>query len=148
MADESDSPLSSPPESEIKVREAGPPDNGDNTAQPSSSSKSPLRKKVKLSRSRRSSSGHGEEERPERDEIVVHASDEGGQRASSKRKIIPASKSAPAKKPRRAPILLKKSAKDKKWEGPSAYTDEKSPLASADLRVSVFPPLLFWGSIC
>ena len=32
----------------------------------------------------------------------------------------------------------RKSAKEKKWEAPSVYTDPKSPLANADLRVS--PP--------
>lgn len=33
----------------------------------------------------------------------------------------------------------RKSAKEKKWEAPFVYTDEKSPLVNVDLRVRTFP---------
>lgn len=45
----------------------------------------------------------------------------------------------PAKKPA---MPTRKSAKDKKWEAPFVYTDEKSPLTEADLRVSIHPAFL------
>jgi len=46
----------------------------------------------------------------------------------------------PAKKP--ATSTTRKSAKDKKWEAPFVYTDEKSPLTNADLRASTRPRFL------
>ena len=54
-----------------------------------------------------------------------------------KRKATTQGRKAPSSKhPRRSTSGPKKSAKDKKWEAPFVLTDPKSPLTSADLRVS------------
>jgi hypothetical protein len=75
---------------------------------------------------------------------IAHDSDEGGQSSTQKRKASISRKPAPAKKVRRVLSAPRKSAQDKKWEAPFVYTDSKSPLANADLRVSISsePPLL------
>jgi len=71
-----------------------------------------------------------------------------GQFNAKKRRARSASDSASAKKPRSAPARIpakeraaprkaapRKSAQDRKWEAPFVYTDSKSPLTNADIRV-------------
>ncbi|KAL1840726.1 hypothetical protein VTJ49DRAFT_166 [Mycothermus thermophilus] len=60
------------------------------------------------------------------------------QPATQKRKAD-AGPGNPTKKTRPTPAP-RKSAKDKKWEAPFVYTDEKSPLANADLRAILLHP--------
>lgn len=55
---------------------------------------------------------------------------------SRKRKASDQDKSSTAKKPRHA-AAPKKTNLDRKWEAPFVYTDEKSPLTNADLRVRI-----------
>ena len=54
---------------------------------------------------------------------------------SRKRKASDQDKPSTAKKPRHAGAASRKSNLDRKWEAPIVYTDEKSPLTNADLRV-------------
>ena len=64
---------------------------------------------------------------------IPHESDDGVQSSGQKRKASVSRKQAPAKKPRRIVVATKRS--DRKWEAPFVYTDTKSPLAHANLRV-------------
>ncbi|KAL2266553.1 hypothetical protein VTJ83DRAFT_5905 [Remersonia thermophila] len=63
---------------------------------------------------------------------------DSSQPAAQKRKAD-AGHGNPAKKTRPAPAP-RKSAKDKRWEAPFVYTDERSPLANADLRAILLHP--------
>lgn len=54
---------------------------------------------------------------------------------SRKRKASEPAKPTSAKKPRQAGATPRKTNIDRKWEAPFVYTDEKSPLTNADLRV-------------
>ncbi len=62
-------------------------------------------------------------------------SDDGAQSSTQKRKASISCKPVPSKKPRRVVAAPKKTAQDKKWEAPFVYTDSRSRLADADLRV-------------
>jgi hypothetical protein len=52
----------------------------------------------------------------------------------------------PQKQPRRGAAVVKRTAKEKKWEAPFVYTDDRSPLAKADLRVSYMAILYIYTS--
>lgn len=82
--------------------------------------------------------GHGEES------PTTPGSDGDGQSSAQKRKASVPKKSTPTKKPRRALPVIKRSAKDKKWDAPQVYTDSRSPLAHADLRVRISHLLVLW----
>jgi hypothetical protein len=69
---------------------------------------------------------------------LAHDSDESAQSSLQKRKASVSNNPISIKKPRHvAPPAARKSAQDKRWEAPFVYTDSKSPLANADLRVSI-----------
>jgi hypothetical protein len=152
MADEVESPLSSPPGSVIKVRGNIPPIHDDDMDNPSDrresitgSSITDMLAKVATRRETTNPDGAdkpGKEEKPE--EVTAHGSDDEDQSTAPKRKGRPVGTPAPAKKPRHAPAapriapkkaVPRKSAQDKKWEAPFVLTDSKSPLTKADLRV-------------
>ncbi|KAK3905424.1 hypothetical protein C8A05DRAFT_41642 [Staphylotrichum tortipilum] len=64
---------------------------------------------------------------------VPHESDDGVQSSGQKRKASVSRKPPQPKKARRIVLATKRS--DRKWEAPFVYTDTKSPLAHANLRV-------------
>ncbi|KAL2260891.1 hypothetical protein VTK26DRAFT_4999 [Humicola hyalothermophila] len=136
MADEAESPPSTAAESVIRVA-ADDLQDASSTTYPDVGPKSPKKKRAKAPQGQRSTSGHGKEEGGG---AAAHGSDDGSQTTSSKCKSRPASKPAPAKKPRPTLAALRKSAKDRKWQAPFVYTDEKSPLALADLRGILLHP--------
>jgi hypothetical protein len=74
----------------------------------------------------------------EADNSATQNLDDSAQLSAQKRKASMSSKPVSSKKPRRVTSAGKKSAQDKKWEAPFVYTDAKSPLANADLRVRVY----------
>lgn len=74
-------------------------------------------------------------------ETGSRASDDENRPTAQKRKAHSSRKSAEAKKPRRTLPAARKSAQDRKWEAPFVYTDSKSPLARADLRVRILCPV-------
>ena len=156
MADEVESPLSSPPGSVIKVRGNSPPihdddvdNSGDRRESITGSSITDMLAKVAARRETTNPNGAnkpGKEE--EQEEATAHGSDDEDQSTAPKRKGRSVGTSAPAKKPRHAlaaPRIAtkaapRKSAQDKKWEAPFVLTDSKSPLATADLRVRTSTP--------
>lgn len=130
------SPLSSPPESVVNVMIHSPV-----KARTSIPSSSPPQKStaeiaeevtgLPISTSHTEHEEGKEGKRPP----SPHESDDGVQSSTQKRKASISGKSVSSKKPRRVSSAPKKSAKDKKWEAPFVYTDARSPLAQADLRV-------------
>jgi hypothetical protein len=141
MADGSSSPLSSPPASSQPLIELGSPARSTEGAYDLAGRQEGTPEAVEESRGRpaRRATKDDEAEGPE---PIVHGSDEGGNSGSQKRRASTAIKLVPSKKPRRALPGNKKSAQDKKWETPFVYTDSRSPLAQADLRVRTPHPLL------
>lgn len=136
------SPLSSPPESVVNVRLGSPVK--DDKASPVSSNHveskvETVAENVVIAKQPTAS--------PERKvegekKPLSHDSDESGQSSVQKRKASISKNPASTKKPRHAAPAARKSAQDKKWEAPFVFTDSKSPLVNADLRVSIILTLL------
>lgn len=137
MADEASSPLSPPPEDVIRVK---PWDSPSPVREPSPSNGHPDQTLGRAA-SRQRDTEHADD-----DGTGEYCSDgendnseDRYQPTAQKRKALKNSKSSPVKRLRRLPTAVRKSAKDRKWETPFVYTDPKSPLAHADLRVCTSP---------
>lgn len=131
------SPLSSPPESVINVAINSPV-----KKQTKMPSQSPPREPVaetaaetvEVNANQPTDSPEG---KVEAENTITQPSDDSAQLSVQKRKASMSRKPVSSKKPRRVLSAGKKSAQDIKWEAPFVYTDAKSPLANADLRVSI-----------
>jgi hypothetical protein len=141
------SPLSSPPESVINVA-INSPVKTKTKMSPSSPREEPAVEaaaetiEVTADQSTASPKGNVEAENPkgngDAENSITQNPDDSAQISAQKRKASMSSKPATSKKPRRVASAAKKSAQDKKWEAPFVYTDAKSPLANADLRVRIY----------
>ncbi|AEO62838.1 uncharacterized protein THITE_2107538 [Thermothielavioides terrestris NRRL 8126] len=114
----SSSPLSSPPESVIEVATGSPA--ADTQGAPDL--------------------GGLQEANAEATASDIGRDRDGSRQSSAEKRKRTISLSGPAKKLRRPLAAIRKSAKEKKWEAPFVYTNEKSPLARADLRAILLLP--------
>jgi hypothetical protein len=143
------SPLSSPPESVVNVRLGSPVE--DDKISPISTS--PVESKAETVAEpvpeavaesiviTKQPTASPERKMDEERKSLAHDSDESAQSSLQKRKASVSNNPVSIKKPRHVAPAARKSAQDKKWEAPFVYTDSKSPLANADLRVSITFPL-------
>lgn len=139
------SPLSSPPESVINVALTSPVKKQDRI--PSSSPHpepaaepvaEPAAEPVEVPADQPTASPKGNAEaQVEAQTSITQSPDDSAHLSAQKRKASMSRKPVSSKKPRRVLSAGKKSAQDKKWEAPFVYTDAKSPLANADLRVRI-----------
>ena len=143
MAEElASSPLSSPPESVINVA-INSPVKAVTKMPPSSPHQDAANETVEVATAQPATTKTEDEAKPP----TPHDSDDGAQSSTQKRKASISRKAVPSKKPRRVVATPKKTAQDKKWEAPFVYTDSRSRLADADLRVCapfLFLPLHVW----
>lgn len=155
----SSSPLSSPPES---IASGGSPRQSEKVRSSSAErlSVSPTRRKRKPddpsssgARSREAKNSREEKQRIQ-EESVASKNDDGGSsnnnnnseptRRKRRRLVevgtpVASTKSSAASGSKSSGMTAtRKSAKDKKWEAPFVYTDERSPLARVDLRVRTY----------
>ncbi len=131
MADElASSPLSSPPESVINVV-INSPVKPVTKMPPSGPHQEAANESVEVATAQPVTTKTEDEAKPP----IPHDSDDGAQSSTQKRKASISRKPVPSKKPRRVVAAPKKTAQDKKWEAPFVYTDSRSRLADADLRV-------------
>lgn len=143
------SPLSPPPASVIQVALGSPIKKEDQSPAPSEHQEANKAGSPNITPKEPSAAGHEgnvQEKEPAKAKektSVTYDSDEGTQSSAQKRKASVSRKSAPAKKARHtASGARKTSAQDRKWEAPFVFTDPRSPLAYADLRVSVLSLVL------
>jgi hypothetical protein len=132
------SPLSSPPESVINVA-INSPVKTKTIMPPSSPREEPAveaaAETIEVNADQPTASPKGT---IEAENSITQNPDDSAQISAQKRKANMSSKPVPSKKPRHVVSAGKKSAQDKKWEAPFVYTDAKSPLANADLRVRIY----------
>ncbi|KAK4137625.1 hypothetical protein BT67DRAFT_438878 [Trichocladium antarcticum] len=155
MAYQVESPPSSPPGSTIKVRTNTPPDHADHARDHRESATESITDAMAKTATGRQTASPGRADTSEKNEIAAtiaddDAPDKENQSTAPKRKGRPGASSAPAKKPRRVPVVPKKalrkkaaprkSARDKRWDAPFVLTDSRSPLAMADLRAILLLP--------
>ncbi|AEO56402.1 hypothetical protein MYCTH_2301285 [Thermothelomyces thermophilus ATCC 42464] len=135
------SPLSSPPASVVQVALGSPIGKEDQSPVPSDHQEATAGS-LDVSPKESSATGHKEKAqgkasaKAKEKKRATQDSDEGTQSSTQKRKASVSRKTAPVKKARHtASEARKTSAQDKKWEAPFVFTDPRSPLAYADLRV-------------
>jgi hypothetical protein len=132
------SPLSSPPESVINVA-INSPVKTKTRMPPSSPREEPAveaaAETIEVTADQPTASP---KETVEAENSITQNPDDSAQISAQKRKANMSTKPVSSKKPRHVVSAAKKSAQDKKWEAPFVYTDAKSPLANADLRVRIY----------
>jgi hypothetical protein len=138
MADEvPSSPLSSPPESVVNVAINSPAERESEICSSAPHQEAAI-EAVDVATVQPTTVEPRDEAKPP----IAHDSDEDAQSSTQKRKASISRKPVPSKKPRRV-SAPKKTAQDKKWEAPFVYTDSRSSLADADLRVCSPVPFSF-----